>query len=72
MYVRLSHPFVGRLVGTIRPECLDGTLFWDGRRLGVKLFEFQLYFNNHRALGRATIAATADVSGLRAALGSYR
>jgi hypothetical protein len=27
-YVPLSHPFVERLTGTIRRECLDHTLFW--------------------------------------------
>src|SRR6266849_114536 len=27
-YAPLSHPFVERLIGTIRRECLDRTLFW--------------------------------------------
>src|SRR5215831_17442275 len=27
-YVPLSHPFVERLIGTIRRECLDQLLFW--------------------------------------------
>jgi hypothetical protein len=27
-YVPLSHPFVERLIGTVRRECLDRTLFW--------------------------------------------
>jgi putative transposase len=27
-YVPLSHPFVERLIGTLRRECLDRTLFW--------------------------------------------
>ena len=27
-YVPLSHPFVERLVGTLRRECLDRALFW--------------------------------------------
>ena len=27
-YVPLSHPFIERLIGTIRRECLDRTLFW--------------------------------------------
>src|SRR5882762_4450057 len=27
-YVRLSHPFVERLIGTVRREYLDRTLFW--------------------------------------------
>ena len=27
-HVPLSHPFVERLIGTLRRECLDRTLFW--------------------------------------------
>ena len=27
-YVPLSHPFVERLIGTIRRECLDRVVFW--------------------------------------------
>jgi hypothetical protein len=30
-YVPLSHPFVERLIGTIRREYLDRTLFWTTR-----------------------------------------
>ena len=30
-YVPLSYPFVERLIGTIRRECLDRTLFLDDR-----------------------------------------
>ena len=47
-YVPLSHPFVERLVGTIRRECLDRTLFWTTADLEAKLREFQKYFNEHR------------------------
>ena len=46
----LSHPFVERLIGTIRRECLDRTLFWTAADLGLKLREFQGYFNGHRTL----------------------
>jgi hypothetical protein len=50
----LSHPFVERLVGTIRRECLDRTLFWTTADLESKLLEFQVYFNVHRThAGRA-------------------
>src|SRR5262245_20090218 len=47
--VPLSHPFVERLIGTIRRECLDRTLFWTATDLEQKLQDFQHYFNKHRA-----------------------
>ena len=46
--VPLSHPFVEWLVGTLRRECLDRTLFWTTANLEGKLREFQKYFNEHR------------------------
>jgi hypothetical protein len=46
-YVPLSHPFVERLVGTLRRECLDRTLFWTTADLEAKLREFPTYFNKH-------------------------
>jgi hypothetical protein len=42
-YVRLSHPFVGRLIGTIRREYLDQTLFLTATE--QKLHLFQDYFD---------------------------
>jgi len=48
-YVPLSHPFVERLIGTVRREFLDRTLFWTTADLENKLLEFQNYFNRHRA-----------------------
>jgi putative transposase len=47
-YVPLSHPFVERLIGTIRREVLDQTLFWTAVDLEDKLQAFQRYFNKHR------------------------
>jgi putative transposase len=47
-YVPLSHPFVERLIGTIRREFLDQTLFWTAADLEDKLQAFQHYFNKHR------------------------
>jgi putative transposase len=32
-YVPLSHPFVERLIGTMRHEFLDHVLFWNARDL---------------------------------------
>ena len=47
-YVPLSHPFVERLIGTIRREYLDRTLFWTKVDLEMKLLDFQHYYNGHR------------------------
>jgi hypothetical protein len=47
-YMPLSHPFVERLIGTIRREYLDRTLFWTTPDLEQKLLDFQDYFNSHR------------------------
>ena len=47
-YVPLSHPFVERLIGTIRREYLDQTLFWTAADLEQKLRAFQDYFNRQR------------------------
>jgi putative transposase len=47
-YVPLSHPFVERLVGTLRRECLDRALFWTTTDLEAKLLDFQHYYNEHR------------------------
>src|SRR5690348_7004652 len=38
-YVPWSHPFVERLIGTIRRECLDRLLFWTATDLEAKLDE---------------------------------
>jgi putative transposase len=47
-YVPLSHPFVERLIGTIRREYLDRTLFWNAVDLERKLKDFRHYYNAHR------------------------
>src|ERR1700726_4789173 len=48
-YVPLSHPFVERLIGTLRREYFDRILFWTTTDLEAKLTEFQHYYNGHRA-----------------------
>lgn len=47
-YVPLSHPFVERLIGTIRRECLDRMLFWTATDLEWKLIAFKEYYNRYR------------------------
>jgi hypothetical protein len=44
-YVPLSHPFVERLIGTVRREYLDRILFWTKADLETKLLDFQHYYN---------------------------
>jgi transposase InsO family protein len=48
-YVPLSHPFIERLIGTIRREFLDQTVFWNVNDLERKLLEFQDFYNEYRA-----------------------
>ena len=56
------HPFVERLIGTIRREYLDRTFFWNSIDLDRKLRAFQNYYNTarvHRALNGTTPANRA-------------
>jgi transposase InsO family protein len=64
-YAPLSHPFVERLIGTIRREYLDQTFFWSAADLVRKLDEFGDYYNAHRvhrSLGGTTPAQRAGAS----------
>ena len=47
-YVPLSHPFVERLIGTIRREYLDQVPFWGALDLERKLLLFKKYYNRDR------------------------
>ena len=47
-YVPMSHPFVERLIGSIRRELLDQTFFWTATDLANKLRDYQRYYNEHR------------------------
>jgi transposase InsO family protein len=47
-FTPISHPYVERVIGTIRRECLDQTLFWSEVDLQNKLDDFTDYYNNHR------------------------
>jgi putative transposase len=44
--VSLSHPFVERLVGTMRRDFVDHVLFWNTGDLERKLADFQAYYND--------------------------
>jgi putative transposase len=74
-YAPLSHPFVERLIGTIRRECLDRTLFWTAADLELKLLEFQRYFNGHRThagLDGMTPEPRIGDDSARASVSGYR
>src|SRR6266853_876083 len=47
-YIPVSHPFVERLIGTIRREYLDRVFFWNALDLKSKLDDFRIYYNAHR------------------------
>ena len=56
-HVPLSHPFVERIIGTIRREFLDHVPFWTSTDLEQKLKAFSDYYNEartHRSLDGAT------------------
>ena len=58
----VSHPFVERLIGTIRREYLDQTFFWNATDLNRKLEEFRDYNNAarvHRGLAGVAPAKRA-------------
>jgi transposase InsO family protein len=72
-YVPLSHPFIERLIGTIRRECLDRMLFWTTTDLEAKLSAFKDYYNGcrtHSALHAKTPVETAGTK--RIDVKSYR
>jgi hypothetical protein len=48
-YVPWSHPFIERLIGTVRRECLDRLLFWTSIDLELKLLSFEEYYKGYRA-----------------------
>ncbi len=64
-YASTSHPFVERLIGTIRREYLDHTFFWNSIDLHRKLEKFCAYYNGarvHRSLNGTTPECRAGVS----------
>jgi putative transposase len=71
-----SHAFVERLIGTIRREFLDRTLFWGHGDLKRKLEGYQVYYNEcrcHTGLAGLTPAQRSGApSPPTARLDSYR
>ena len=72
-HVPMSHPFVERLIGSIRRESLDQTLFWTATDLENKLREYQCYFNESRAhTGRVGATPEDSVDRKVADINQYR
>jgi putative transposase len=64
-HVPVSHPFIERLIGTIRREYLDRVFFWNIVDLTRKLNAFGDYYNAfrvHRLLDGTTPAQRAGAS----------
>ena len=62
-YTPVSHPFVERLIGTIRREYLDRVFFWNAQDLERKLGGFLPYYNHTRVHQSLDGSAPAEVSG---------
>ncbi len=64
-YTPRSHPFVERLIGTIRREFLDHTLFWNAVDMEQKLALFRDYYNHARTHASLDANTPAEISGDR-------
>ena len=64
-HVPLSHPFVERLIGTVRRELLDQLLFWNATDLERKLVDFRRYYNSHRTHMSLDGVTPAEISEKR-------
>ena len=64
-YTPRSHPFIERLIGTIRREFLDHTLFWNAVDLERKLDSFKDYYNHSRTHASLDGNTPDEISGDR-------
>ena len=72
-HVPMSHPFVERLIGSVRRELLDQTLFWTETDLENKLREYQCYYNESRThSGRDGAAPMESVGNKIVDINDYR
>jgi putative transposase len=72
-HVPMSHPFVERLIGSIRRELLDHTFFWTATDLENKLHDFQAYYNQHRThTGRNGLPPVEAIGGNVININQYR
>jgi transposase InsO family protein len=72
-HVPMSHPFVERLIGSIRRELLDQTLFWTATDLENKLRDYQCYYNECRThSGRQGATPTESAGNKVVDINDYR
>jgi transposase InsO family protein len=72
-HVPMSHPFVERLIGSIRRELLDQTLFCTRTDLENKLREYQCYYNESRThSGRNGATPMESVGNKTVDISDYR
>jgi putative transposase len=72
-YAPMSHPFVERLIGSVRRELLDQTFFWTQADLEKKLHVYQQYFNEYRChSGRDGVTPVKSLDSRVADLDHYR
>ncbi len=75
-HVPTSHPFIERLIGTIRRELLDSMFFWHTTDLQNKLNLFQCYYNKERCHhgidGLTPLQKTEGKSGTVISINHYR
>ncbi len=62
-YRPISHPFVERLIGSVRRELLDHVFFWNSVDLERKLGRYQLHFNHSRTHASLDGDTPAEMSG---------
>ena len=74
-YTPLSHPFIERLIGTIRREYLDHVFFWNAQDLERKLGDYRQYYNRYRTHqspgGETPAVVSGDPQPLCANLSNY-
>ena len=62
-HVPVSHPFIERLIGTIRHEYLDQMLFWNVHDLESKLAEFRDFYNRSRPHASLDGKTPSEITG---------
>jgi transposase InsO family protein len=74
--VPLSHPFIERVIGTLRREFVDYVFFWNANDLERKLERFRQYYNAHRVHtsldGHTPSETTGETTSRRADLNQFQ